>query len=153
MLITTDSPVGSGFYTIISVIGERNSVPISTLLPAGSVAPGNCYAINTCFSSDNLLRTIEGGTAQLTSHGFNVGFVDGTYANYFFADYLTPPSYLEFYSVPPFEFIPPTGPQPPDSELRGAFEAIPVSVPGPLPMAGAPIALGWSRRLRRNRRR
>ena len=153
VLITTDSPNGSGFYTINAVIGERNSVPISTLLPAGSVAPGNCYAINICFASDNLLRTIEGGAAQRTSQGFNVGNADGTYANYFFADFMTPPSYLEFYSVPPFEFIPPTGPQLPDSELPGVFEAIPVSVPGPLPMAGALIALGWTRRLRRNRRR
>lgn len=61
MLITTDSPVGSGFYTINSVIGERNSVPISTLLPAGSVAPGNCYAVNNCFASDHLLRALQGG--------------------------------------------------------------------------------------------
>jgi hypothetical protein len=61
MFITTDSPVGSGFYTINSVIGERNSVPISTLLPAGSVAPGNCYAVNNCFASDHLLRALQGG--------------------------------------------------------------------------------------------
>ncbi len=151
MLITTDSPDASGFYTINSVIGERNAVPISTLLPAGSVAPGNCYAVNNCFASDNLLRTLEGGGAQLTSHGFNVGFVDGSYANYFFANFLSPPAYLEFFSVPPFDFIPPTGPQPPDSELKGEFKAIPV--PGPLPLAGALIGLGWTRRLRRNKRR
>ena len=150
VFITTDSPDASGFFTINAVIGERNSVPISTLLPAGSVAPGNCYAINTCFSSDNMLRTIEGGAAQLTSQGFNAGFADGTYANDFFADVLTPPSYLEFTSVPHFAFIPPTGPQPPDSELQGVFESIPV--PGPLPMAGALSGLGWTRRLRRNRR-
>lgn len=150
MLITTGSPDASGFHTIHSVIGERNSVPISTLLLAGSVAPGNCYAINTCFSSDNVLRTIEGGAAQLTSQGFNDGFADGTYANDFFADVLTPPSYLEFTSVPPYAFIPPTGPQPPDSELQGVFESIPV--PGPLPMAGALSGLGWTRRLRQNRR-
>jgi hypothetical protein len=61
MFITTDSPDKSGFYTIISVIGERNSVPISTLLPAGSVAPGNCYAVNNCFASDHLLRALQGG--------------------------------------------------------------------------------------------
>jgi hypothetical protein len=101
MLITTDSPVGSGFYTINSVIGERNSVPISTLLPAGSVAPGNCYAVNNCFASDHLLRALQGGDAQLTSHGFNVGFVDGTHANYFLADFLTPPAYLHFFPLLP----------------------------------------------------
>ena len=147
VLISTESPDASGFYTINSVMGERNSVLISGLLPAGSVAPGNCYSIQTCFTSDNLLRTIQGGAAQLTSHGFNVGFTDGTYSNYFFADFLTPPSYLEFYSAPPFAFIPPTGPQPPDSELQGLFEAKPI--PAPLPIAGAFIGLGWMRRLRR----
>lgn len=148
-LITTESPDASGFYTINSVMGERNSVLINGLLPAGSVAPGNCYAIDTCYASDNLFRASQSGAAQLTSNGFNVAFVDGSYANYFFANYLTPPTYLEFYSVPPFAFIPPTGPQSPDSELKGVFVANPV--PGPLPMAGLCIGLGWARQLRRKR--
>jgi len=148
-LITTENPDVSGFYIINSVLGERNSLLIDRLLPAGSVAPGNCYDINTCFASDNLLRASQSDAAQLTSNGFNIAFSDGSYANYFFANYLTPPTYLEFYSVPPFAFIPPTGPESPDSELRGVFVANPA--PGPLPMAGLFIGLGWTRQLRQNR--
>jgi prepilin-type processing-associated H-X9-DG protein len=148
-LITTENPDVSGFYTINSVMGERNSVVINELLPAGSVAPGNCYDINTCYASDNLLQASQSSAAQLTSNGFNVAFADGSYANYFFANYLTPPTYLEFYSVPPFAFIPPTGPQSPDSELKGVFVAN--QAPGPLPMAGLFIGLGWTRQLRRYR--
>lgn len=146
-LITTDSPDLNGFYTILSVTGERNSVLINGLLPAGSVAPGNCYDSNTCYASDNLLQALHGGAAQLTGNGFNVDLADGSYANYFFANYLIPATYLEFYSVAPFAFIPPNGPQAPDSELKGIFQAN--RVPGPLPIAGLFIGLDWTRRLRR----
>ncbi|MEB3243002.1 MAG: PEP-CTERM sorting domain-containing protein [Cyanobacteriota bacterium] len=147
-LITTDTPDPSGFYTINSVTGTRNSVSISALLAVGSVAPGNCYDAMTCYASDNLLSAPSGGAPQLTSHGFNVAFADGTYANYFFASFLSPPTDLEFYSTPPFDFIPPGGPVSPDSELKGVFQATPV--PGPLPAAGALIGLKWARRLRRS---
>lgn len=74
-----------------------------------------------------------------------MAFVDGTYANYFFASFLSPPTYLEFFSVPPFGFIPAV---PPDSELAGNFQATPI--PGPLPAAGVIIGLGWARRLRQH---
>lgn len=145
-LVTTNSPDPSGFYTISSITGQRNSVPISALLPTGSFAPGNCTP-TICFTSDNLIRKSQGVPAQLNTHGFNVAFVDGTYANYFFASFLSPPTYLEFYSVPPFGFIPAL---PPDSELAGIFQATPI--PGPLPAAGVIFGLGWARKLRRRTR-
>lgn len=149
-LTTTRSPDANGFYTINSITGERNSITVSGLMPTGSVAPGNCLDASTCFASDNLLRPLQGGRTQLSSNGFNVAYANGTYANYFFASFLSPPAYLEFYSVPPFGFIPPGGPQPPDSELTGTFQATPI--PGPLPVAGVLSGLGWARRLRRRSR-
>lgn len=149
-LTTTRSPDANGFYTINLITGQRNSITVSGLMPTGSVAPGNCLDASTCFASDNLLRPRQGGRAQLSSNGFNVAYANGTYANYFFASFLAPPAYLEFYSVPPFGFIPPGGPQPPDSELTGAFQAAPI--PGPLPVAGVLSGLGWARRLRRQSR-
>lgn len=146
-LTTTRQPDGSGAYTITSMRGQRNGSAILGLMPSGSVAPGNCLDANTCFTSDNLLRPRLAGQAQLSSHGFNVAYANGTYANYFFAGFLAPPAYLEFHSVPPFGFIPPGGPQPPDSELTGMFQATPI--PGPLPVAGVMLGLNWARRLRR----
>lgn len=151
-LMTTDLPDSQGFYTIIGVAGERNSVAIDGLIPIGSPVPGNCLDVVTCFTSDNLLR-MEDDDGQLTSHGFGVSFADGTYANYFFANFLQPSTYLEFYSVPPFDLLPPDtlgG----DSEFAGKFEAAPrlAPVPGPLPIAGAVMGFGWARRLRRRQR-
>ncbi len=145
-LVTTNSPDPSGYYTINSITGQRNSVPISGLLPAGSFAPGNCTP-TICFTSDNLLRKSQGVSAQLNTHGFNVSFIDGTYANYFFASFLSPPAYLEYFSVPPFGFLPAV---PPDSELAGSFQATPI--PGPLPAASVIFGLGWARRLRQRQR-
>jgi len=135
----------AGFPTIQSLSGQRNGIPITSFLATGSSIPGNCIP-STCFKGDNLVRQ-PGGAAQLTSHGFGVGFADGTYANYFFASFLQPAVYLEYFSAPPFDFVPP-GPE--DSELSGVFRAIPV--PGPLPFGAALMGWGWSRRLRRRLR-
>ena len=151
-LMTTDVPDSQGFYTIIGVTGERNMVAIDGFIPTGSPVPGNCLDVVTCFTSDNLLR-LEDDDGQLTTHGFGVSFADGTYANYFFASFLQPATYLEFYSVAPFDLLPPDtlgG----DSEFAGNFEAEPRldPVPGPLPVAGAVMAFGWARKLRRRQR-
>jgi hypothetical protein len=150
--VTTDTPDDQGFYTITGVTGERNKVAIDGFIPTGSPVPGNCLDVLTCFTSDNLVR-IEDDNGQLTTHGFGVSFADGTFANYFYASFLQPPTYLEFYSVPPFGFLPPDtlgG----DSELAGTFEAAPKfdPVPGPLPIAGAVMGFGWARQLRRRQR-
>lgn len=143
-LLTTETPNNDGWYTITGINGERNMVAITSFIPAGASVPGNCESVNHCYTSDNLLR-LEDAKPQLTKNGFGVGFADNTYANYFFADFWTPlPSSVEFYSVPPFGFLPP-GPE--DSEVPGVFHASPV--PGPWPLAAASMGWGWSRQLRR----
>jgi hypothetical protein len=151
-LITTDVPDSQGFYTILGVTGERNKVAIDGFIPTGSPVPGNCLNVIKCFTSDNLIR-MEDADGQLTTHGFGVSFAGGTFANYFFASFLKPATYLEFYSVAPFDFLPPDT-SGGDSELAGQFEAEPRldPVPGPLPVAGAVMAFGWARKLRRRQR-
>lgn len=146
-LITDDVADANGDYTLLNVVGQRNGVPIQSLLPNGSVAPGNCTLSGTCFAADNLLRRGVGGAGQLTKHGFNVALADGSYANYFWASFLSPPAYREFYSTPPFDPIPATGLVPPDTELNGAFRATPA--PGPLPLLGLLAAWRHARTLRR----
>lgn len=142
-ITTTDTPDAAGFFTITGLSGVRNNVAITGLLPTNTAIPGNCVNATKCFESDNLLRRSVGNTPQLTKHGFNVSLADGTYANYFFADFLTPQAYVEYFSAPPFGFIPP-GPE--DSELPGRLEAAPA--PGPLPLTGALLGWGWAHRLR-----
>ena len=126
-LTTTASPDANGFFTILSIRGERNNVAIISLVPTGSTTPGNCEDATTCYEVDNLLRLRGDGSAQLTGSGFGIGLADGTYANYFFADFWTPPAYAEFYSVPPFDSLNDQPPVPPDTELPGVFLATPVA--------------------------
>lgn len=132
-------------------------VAIDGFIPTGSPVPGNCLDVVTCFTSDNLLR-LEDDDGQLTTHGFGVSFADGTYANYFFASFLQPATYLEFYSVAPFDLLPPDtlgG----DSEFAGKFEAEPRLGPRSRPPSrrgcrdglrlgaqAAPTAAGWALR-------
>lgn len=142
-LITTDTPDANGFYTITAVTGQRNSVLITSFLPTGVAIPGNCSSVSSCYESDNILRLLGSGEGQLTTHGFGVGLADGTYANYFFADFLTPKVYVEYFSAPPFSLLPP-GPE--DTELAGLFRAEPV--PGPWPLAGVLCGWSWGRKLR-----
>jgi hypothetical protein len=130
-LTTTDSPDTNGFFTIISIRGERNNVAIISLVPTGSTTPGNCEDATTCYEVDNLLHLSGDGSAHLTGSGFGVGLADGTYANYFFANFWTPPAYAEFYSVPPFGYLNNQPPVPPDTELPGIFLATPVSQVSP----------------------
>jgi hypothetical protein len=63
---------------------------------------------------------------QLTVHGFGYAIAGGTFSNPFFANFLQPPEYLEFFSAPP---LTPgvTGPE--DSELPIRFSATLAPVP------------------------
>ncbi|MFM7265201.1 MAG: hypothetical protein ACKOZW_06360, partial [Cyanobium sp.] len=94
--------------------------------------------------SDNLVRP---GATPMTSHGFNVSFADGSFSNIFTATFLNPVVDMDFHSVPPaFAFEAGT-------ERKGVFTLRRVPVPGPLPIAGAGLALAWGRRLRHSQRR
>lgn len=137
LLHTSDTPNADGLYTILAASGSRNGVAISSLLPLGSSIPGNAG-----YFSDNLVRE---GAPPLTSHGFNVSYVDGSYSNFFSATFLSPVVDMDFHSVPPdYSYLA-------DTELTGLFVARRVSVPAPLPAAGVGVALGWCRRLRSRR--
>ncbi len=116
-LTTDDAANAAGFFPITGISGARNGVAITALQPAGTAIPGN-----EPFLVDNLIRA---GTPQLTGNGFGFALADGTFANAFFADFLTPPSYLEFFSAPPF-VSGVIGPE--DSERPVAFTA---SIPEP----------------------
>lgn len=109
---TVDTPDGSGFYLITGIAGVRNGAAILGLQPAGTPIPGN-----EPFSVDNLVRL---DSPQLTVHGFGYAIAEGTFSNPFFANFLQPPEYLEFFSAPP---ITPGGAGPEDSELPIRFSA------------------------------
>jgi len=107
---TVDTPDASGFFLITGIAGARNGSAILSLQPTGTPIPGN-----EPFAVDNLVR-IE--SPQLTVHGFGYAIAGGTFSNPFFADFLQPPTYLEFFSAPPTS-----------SELPILFSANPASVP------------------------
>jgi hypothetical protein len=132
---TTDIPDASGFYLITDIAGMRNGQTITGLQPTGTPIPGN-----EPFAVDNLV-SLNG--PQLTHNGFGYAATGGNYANPFFADFLNPPRYLEFFSAPPFM----EGLGPEDSEVPIGFSAIFVTVPEPethaLLLVGLSI-LSWS---------
>src|SRR5437763_10237914 len=109
---TNDTPDGTGFYLITSITGTRNGETITGLQPTGTSIPGN-----EPFAVDNLV-SLNG--PQLTHHGFGYAATGGNYANPFFADFLSPPRYLDFFSAPPFT-----------SELLVSFSATLTAVPEP----------------------
>ena len=115
---TVDTPDGSGFYLITGIAGERNGAAILGLQPTGTPIPGN-----EPFAVDNVVR-LE--SPQLTVHGFGYAIAGGTFSNPFFADFLQPPAYLEFFSAPPFA---PGGAGSEDTELPIRFSATPAPVP------------------------
>jgi PEP-CTERM motif len=133
---STETPDASGFYQITGITGTRNGETITVLQPTGSAIPGN-----EPFAVDNLAR-LNG--PQLTHNGFGYATADGNYANPFFADFLSPARYLEFYSAPPFT----GGAGPEDSELPITFFATPITVPEPETYALLLIGLGVLTRLR-----
>src|SRR3954453_21851511 len=89
---TVETPEGPDFYLITGITGLRNGEIITGLQPVGTAIPGN-----EPFVVDNLVRA---GTNQLTSHGFGYSTSGGNYANPLFADFLSPPVCLEFFSTP-----------------------------------------------------
>jgi len=124
--ITNDTPDSSGFYQIVGITGTRNGDTITGLQPAGTAIPGNePYAV------DNLVSL---GYPQLTGNGFGFSTSAGDYINPFFADFLSPQAYLEFFSVPssPSE----------NTELPISFSASPASVPEPSWLFGLLILNG-----------
>jgi len=107
---TVDTPDSSGFYLITGIAGERNGAAIVGLQPTGTPIPGN-----EPFAVDNLVKV---DSPQLTTHGFGFAIAGGTFSNPFFADFLQPPTYLEFFSAPPST-----------SELSIASSAAPTPLP------------------------
>jgi hypothetical protein len=112
--LTDRDPDGDGFHEILRIRGQRNGDRITGLVPAGTSIPGNAP-----YTGDNLVRyeprrLPEGRKSdpQLTQSGIQFALADGTYSNVFHAGFLTPPTGLDFHSVPPF----PQGPTPPNSE-------------------------------------
>ena len=138
---TVDTPDSSGFYLITGIAGVRNGAAILGLQPAGTPIPGN-----EPFSVDNLVRL---DSPQLTVHGFGYAIAGGTFSNPFFANFLQPPVYLEFFSVPPFT---PGGAGPEESELPVRFSAALAPVPQPSTWALLLIGLGMLGLITRCRR-
>jgi hypothetical protein len=141
---TVDTPDASGFYLITGIAGERNGAAILSLQPTGTPIPGN-----EPFAVDNLVRI---DSPQLTTHGFGFAIAGGTFSNPFFASFLQPPTYLEFFSAPPFTSGV-IGTE--DSELPIAFSATPTALPETatwaLLLAGFGM-LGLAARCQRHRR-
>jgi len=128
--VSNDTADASGFYLITGITGTRNGETITALQPTGTAIPGN-----EPFAVDNLVR-LNG--PQLTHNGFGYAITGGTYANPFFADFLSPPRYLEFFSAPPFT----GGSGSKDSELPIVFAATLSAVPEPGTWALLLIGLG-----------
>jgi len=80
-----------GFYEILSISGQRNGDLITGLQPAGTAIPGN-----EPFVVDNWIKA----DGQLTGEGFGYKTQSGSYANVFFADWLSPPANMEFMTIP-----------------------------------------------------
>lgn len=133
---TDDVPAATGGYLITGITGTRNGSPIIGLQPTGTAIPGN-----EPFDVDNLVFLQQG--PQLTKAGFGFATADGNFANPFFADFLLVPSYLEFFSTPPFND---GGQGPGDSELPIQFSASPVPEPSFSVVIACALALGisWS---------
>ncbi len=128
---TDDTPSAAGAYLITSMSGTRNGVQITGLQAAGTAIPGNePYAV------DDLVA--PGPGPQLTENGFGFSMADGNFANPFFADFASPPAYLEFFSAPPFTD---GGQGAADSEVMIDFAATPVPEPR-LSLIAAAFALG-----------
>ena len=107
-----------GYYTITSITGERNGIPIAELTEIGVPVPGN-----EPFNVDNAIReATDDDPAHLRSAGIGLKLEDGTYLNPYYASWRDPPTYLEIYSAEPFAFgLNMSGPE--DHELPVTFTA------------------------------
>jgi hypothetical protein len=130
---TADLPDPTGGYLITGITGTRNGRAIVGLQPTGTAIPGN-----EPFDVDNLVFLQQG--QQLTKAGFGFATADGNFANPFFADFLPTPSYLEFFSTPPFND---GGQGTGDSELPIQFSASPVPEPSFSAAIACALALGF----------
>jgi hypothetical protein len=128
---TGDTPDANGAYLITDITGTRNSETITALQPPGTSIPGN-----EPFLVDDLV--FPGPGPQLTKGGFGFSTSGGNYSNPFYADFLPTPSYLEFFSTPPFTNGTP-GPE--DTELPVQFTAT-SAVLAPEPASCAPVFCG-----------
>ncbi|MCV3214830.1 PEP-CTERM sorting domain-containing protein [Plectonema radiosum NIES-515] len=119
---TNNTPNDLGFYQISGITGTRNGETITGLQAAGTPVPGN-----EPFNVDNLISL---NTQQLSTNGFGYSTSLGNYSSPFFADFLTPPGYLEVFSaiplIPGFQNF---GLE--DSELPIRFSASIITVPEP----------------------
>ena len=86
----------SGHFLISGITGSRNGDPITALEPAGQAIPGN-----EGFPVDDLI----GPGGSLTGNGFGYETASGNFANPFFADFLTPPTFREVISKPAFSEV------------------------------------------------
>lgn len=88
---TDDAPDSGGHYHITGITGSRDGVAITHLEPTGEAVPGNPgFPVNNSITAGGLL----------TSHGFGFATVDGNYPNPFYADFQTPPRFLEVFTQP-----------------------------------------------------
>lgn len=93
-LRTADAADANGFYQILAISGSRNGDLITGLIPTGTAIPGNePYAV------DNLIKI--GSAGQISVEGFGYALASGGYANPYFADFLSPPSYSEVFTQGP----------------------------------------------------
>ncbi len=121
--LTADTANGSGYYEVLSIQGNRNGDVITGLVPAGAAIPGN-----EPYGVDNLVR--EGGPAQITVQGFGYSLASGAYANPYFADFLSPPTYSEVLTQGP-SF----------AEIPIAFSASPIPEPSSVALVISGILL------------
>lgn len=92
---TVDTADADGFYLITDISGMRNGDAITGLYPTGQAIPGN-----EPFELDNLVRF--GPQDQITVHGFGFSTASGGYANPFYADFLSPATYMEVFTADNF---------------------------------------------------
>jgi hypothetical protein len=95
-LTSSSSLDASGHFLISGIAGSRNGDPITALEPAGQAIPGN-----EGFPVDDLI----GPGGSLTGNGIGYETASGNFANPFFADFLTPPTFREVISKPAFNEV------------------------------------------------
>ncbi len=89
-LTTEARPDSSGFYRIVAIEGRRDGSAIVRLWPTGTSIP-----CNGTYTVDNRIKP---DAPQLTKSGIGFALADGGCANAFYADFATPPTYLEFHA-------------------------------------------------------
>lgn len=141
---TNDTPDGLGFYQITGITGTRNGETITGLQATGTPIPGN-----EPFNVDNLISL---NPQQLTGDGFGYSTSGGNFVSPFFANFLTPPGYLEYFSAPPYIFgAANRGPE--DDERPIRFSASIANVPEPLTSIGSLVGIATGLYLRKKSRK